>query len=556
MRYSSRQVYYANHRNFIRVRGDGNLSAPALWALRLGVFTLVAAFYFTGLGAGALWDNSEPTYGEIVKELFRTGDWLTLHYNYHPWLIHPPLWFWTAAASVSLFGLNEFALRLPGALFGVASGIVVYIAARRFYGDIAALVAVLAAAGSLEWIMLSRLAILDTMLVFFVTIATFWIYFAIRDGDRKAFWVAVVAAALGTLTKGPVAIVLPVLVVLAFWIWSRAPVFGRGLPWAWGALVYLLIAGSWFAASAAVHGPTFLAYYFGVSNVGRFLSPFENQPGPFWYYIPVLAAGFFPYIAFVPKAVKTAWKSRDDDARYLLVSAVLPFVFFSLAQTKLPNYIAVIFPSLGIMVGRVFRDALASNDVKALRGALIFLPASLILLTIVIVFYGELQVAGPFRALAPSLALLGWFVLPPAILTFLITYAFNRVWIALAGLSAMMAGFIFAVIFSILPRAEAFKPMKAMATTVMSLYRGGDEIGAAGGPGGNSLLFYTEAPDGVTSVGQAEYDARPTEFFNQRRRVLCVMRPQDYQDFKRQGVRMFVLDRTPKLWLVSNQPPM
>jgi 4-amino-4-deoxy-L-arabinose transferase-like glycosyltransferase len=540
------------------VRGDVPIPPSTLWLLRLGVFVLVGSFYFLQLGAGALWDNSEPTYGEIVKELFRTGNWLTLHFNYHPWLIHPPLWFWIAAGSVKLFGLTEFALRLPSATLGLLSAVAVYLAGRRFYGEIAGLIAVLAAAGSLEWIMLSRIAILDTLLILCTTVATFWIYFAIRDGDRRAFWYALFAAAFGTLAKGPVALVLPVAVLVCYWLWKAvlrqpARIFSAGLPWIWGVVVYLVVAGSWFAVATLHNGLGFLAYYLGVSNVGRYLSPFENQPGPIWYYIPIIAAGFFPYIAFVPKAIKTAWLARDDDARYLLLGAIVPFVFFSLAQTKLPNYIAVIFPSLGILVGRVIRDALATNDVKALRGALIFLPASLVLLALIAVFYGEAQVAGPFRALAPSLALLGWFVIPPAIATFFVTYYAKKVWIAPVGLAVMMAGFIYAVIFSILPRAEAFKPMKSMAHAVMSYYRPGDKIGTAGLPGGISLLFYTDG-GAVTWVGDAEFDAPPKEFFDQQARVLCVVRPQDVADYARQGVKVWILKRMPTLWLVTNHP--
>ncbi|HXW51237.1 MAG TPA: glycosyltransferase family 39 protein [Candidatus Acidoferrales bacterium] len=557
MERSPRQVYSAVRPKFFRVRGAVQLSASTLWLLRLGVFTFIASLYFLQLGAGALWDNSETTYGEIVKELFRTGDFLTLHFNFHPWLIHPPLWFWIAAASVRAFGLNEFALRLPSAAFGMLTALAVYLAGRRMYGEIAGLIAVLAAAGCLEWVMLARIAILDTMLVTCMTVATFWIFFAVHDRDRGAFWIAVVAAALGTLAKGPVAIVLPILILAGYWAWQTAthrPVrIFEGLPWLAGTVVYIAIAGSWFAAAALVHGAGFLSYYFGVSNVGRFLTPFENQPGPFWYYIPVVAAGFFPYIAFVPKAIKTAWQSGDDAARYLLVATILPFIFFSVAQTKLPNYIAAIFPSLGILVGRVVSDALERNDVKALRGALIVLPASLVLIAIVAVFYGETQVAGPFHALAPALELLAWFVIPPAIATWLVTYLTNRVWVAPVGLAVVMGGLIYAVIFSILPRAEAFKPMKGMAQTVMSYYRPGDQIGTAGLPGGISLLFYTDG-DGVTWVGDSEDDAHPKDFFDQPARVLCVVRPQDAADFEQQGVKLWVLRREPKLWLVSNRP--
>lgn len=521
--------------------------------VRLGVFAFIAWLYLVRLGAGTLWDNSEPTYGEIVKELFGTGDWLTLHFNYQPWYIHPPLWFWTAGASVAVFGLNEFALRLPGALFGLLTVGATYLGARRIYGEVAGLIAALALGTSLEFVMLSRLAILDSMLLFFTTVATFWIYFAIREDNRSAFWTAVAAASLGTLTKGPVATILPVLVLVAYLLWSRRPL-PRTLPWIGGALLYLVLAGSWFAVETVVHGPSFLTAYFGLSNVGRFLSPFENQPGPFWYYIPVAAIGFFPYVAFLPKALKVAWQNRGQDELYLLLSAVMPFLFFSLAQTKLPNYIAVIFPSFAVLVGRVFRDAIAENRLLSLRGALIFLPASLVLLTIGIVLYGETQVAGPFRALIPSLALLGWVVVPLAVATVIGSLWANRVWLAPAGLAAIMGGFIAVAAFSILPKTEAFKPMKAMAAILTSKYRTGDKVGITGVAGGYSLLFYTHGR-GLTFVGAANADVTPQDFFSQRARVLCVMPPRDYSDFKRLGIHMWVLAREPRMWLVTNRPP-
>src|SRR5579864_6052593 len=143
---------------------------------RLAVFGFIAFLFLIRLGAGSLWDNSEPTYGEIVKELFRTGDWLTLHLNYLPWDTHPPLWFWTAAGSVKLFGLDEFALRLPSAVFGLATAYATYRAGRRMYGDAAGLIAALAAGTSLEMIVLSRLAMMETALIFFMTVAFFWSY--------------------------------------------------------------------------------------------------------------------------------------------------------------------------------------------------------------------------------------------------------------------------------------------------------------------------------------------------------------------------------------------
>ncbi|MDQ6779720.1 MAG: glycosyltransferase family 39 protein [Candidatus Eremiobacteraeota bacterium] len=519
----------------------------------VAAFALIAFMYSARLGAGSLWDNSEPTYGEIVKELLRSRDWLTLHYNFVAWFIHPPLWFWTAGAAASVFGLNEFSLRLPSALAGLLSAYAVYRAGVRLYGERAGIIAALALGTSLEFIVLSRLAILDTMLLLFTTIASLWMYFAVHERDRRAFWIAILAAALGTLTKGPVAVVLPLLTVGVYALWSREPILNRQLPWAAGLGVYVIVAGSWFALETAAAGSGFLAAYFGLSNVGRFLSPFENQPGPFWYYIPLVVIGFFPYVAFLPKAIKSAWQARASAERYLLCSAAVPFVFYSLAQTKLPNYIAVIFPACALLVGRLFGEALERNSLRPLRGALLMLPVSLVLLTIALVLFGELRNPDAFRALGHDLSLLGWLVVPAAVATLVVTLLANRVWLAALGLSVMMGGFAVALIFVMLPRAEAFKPMKSFAYAVMRYWHPGDKIGVFGMSSGNSLLFYTEA-HGITFVGYEKSDATPQQFFDQPARVLCVIRPKNESYLREHGIRLWVVTRADHMSLVTNKP--
>ena len=519
--------------------------------LSVAVFTLLSAIYLVRIGAGSLWDNSEPTYGEIVKELFRTGDWLTLHLNFQPWVTHPPLWFWTAGVSAMMFGLNEFALRLPSALFGIATAYATYRAGRRMYGTAAGLVAALASGTSLEMIVLSRLAMMETALIFFMTVAFFWSYFALRDGDRRALWIAVAASALGTLIKGPIAVVLPLLVIACWLAWTRNWSRLRGQPLLGAAAAYIVIAGSWFAVATMLRGTGFLGEYFGLSNVGRFLHPFENQPGPWWYYAPVLIVGFFPFVAFVPQALIHAWRERGDDERFLLLCAAVPFLFFSIAQTKLPNYIAVFFPALAILVGSVVGAAARENELRPLRSALIFLPTALVLLAVGIAIYGRLHFQGEMAALAPALTMLAWLVVVPCVLTGVLTAALKRAWLAPVGLSLTMAGFVAALAFFILPAVESFKPMKGMATQLMTFHRPGDAVCFDGVSGGFSLLFYTEAGP-VTSVGHDPTDVNPKKFFSSGKRALCLVSPQRYDDLRASGIPLAILARDPKMWLVTN----
>ena len=509
----------------------------------------IVAACFVRLGQGSLWDNSEPTYGEIVKELFRTHDWLTLHFDYAPWFVHPPLWFWTTAASVAALGLNEFALRLPSAVFGVLCAIVTYRVAMRMYGSYAGPVSALAIGTSLEFVVLSRLAILDTMLVFFTTVAVFWTYFALTHGDRRAFWIATVAAALGTMTKGPVAVALPVLIMLVYAGWARAWGLFFQLPLFRGMLLFTVLAGTWFAVAAHAHGAAFLNEFFLRSTVGRALAPFENQPGPWWYYVPVLIAGFFPYVAFLPWSIWVAAKHLGSDEKILIVAALVPFIFFSIAQTKLPNYIAVAFPALAVLVGGAFAKAARQNR----------LPAVLIGLAIVAAITGAaIAYAGtsplaqtPYAGFSVSLELMALAMGGCAAAGFFGVLFSKRLWIAPASMAAMMLAFVVIVQTAIAPGLEAYKPMKAMATTAMSLWRAPDLIGAYGVHGEYSLLFYTN--DGpVTFVGTAPGDTPPERFFAQRRPKLTAVSTENYDELFSRGVRLRVLAREPSMLLVAS----
>ena len=517
-----------------------------------GVLTFLAVLYLLQLGAGSLWDNSEPTYGEIVKELFRTGDWLTLHYDYAAWFVHPPLWFWTAGASVAAFGLTEFALRLPSAAFGVLTGLATYLAGRRLYGHAAGLVAALAGGACLEMLVLSRLAILDEMLVFFASVALFWGYFAARDGDRRAFWIAVVAGAIGTLVKGPIAVALPVLILIAWAAWGNSWRRLARLPWLAGTAAYVVLGGWWFALEAHLHGSGYLTQYFLHSNVGRALAPFENQPGPWWFYVPVLAIGFYPFAAYLPWSVVHAWRARSDDGRFLILAVAVPFVFFSLAQTKLPNYIDVMFPALGVLVGAAVADAARQNRLRPIVigvGVVSLVQAAFVAAASA----GQHELSNTaYAGLAPALL---WLAAIMALMPILATAGlvmFRRPWIATAGLCGLTLGFVAVSEFAILPGVEVFKPMKAMAATVMALRRPGDRLGTFETYGAYSLLFYSDAGP-VTFVGFTPEDTPPQRFFAQNARLLVVTSPRGFQRLGSLGYHLRALRGVGPLLLVTNR---
>lgn len=261
------------------------LPAPGVRApLLLAAVALL--LFTTGLGRGSLWDQDEPRYTDIARQIAERGDPITLYHNGEPWFVHPPLFMWLVAATGALFGFSEFTARVWTALFGAAGVLMTFLLGRRLYGTRAGLVAGLIVMTTLEYFVLSRLAIFDVVLVTFMLGALSMVLVAEEAeaaARRRALRWAFVWAALATLTKGPIGLLLPAMVVGGWWL-SRGVLLRRlrALPWE-GVLLYAVIGLSWYVVEAARYGLPFLQRIVGYYMVGRFFGVVENQPGP-WYY--------------------------------------------------------------------------------------------------------------------------------------------------------------------------------------------------------------------------------------------------------------------------------
>ncbi|HZC46168.1 MAG TPA: glycosyltransferase family 39 protein, partial [Candidatus Acidoferrum sp.] len=184
-------------------------------SLRLAFCALLAAIvYLPGLGRPALWEPDEGRYAEIAREMVVSGDFVTPRDDFELYFEKPPLVYWAEAAASHVFGINEFAVRLPAALFSIAQIVVIAALAEAMFGASAGFLAALALALSPLFFGFARFATLDPALAFFLTSALTAFYFAAREDSfsrRTARrWILISAAmlALGTLAKGPVALLL------------------------------------------------------------------------------------------------------------------------------------------------------------------------------------------------------------------------------------------------------------------------------------------------------------------------------------------------------------
>ncbi|MBV9736835.1 MAG: glycosyltransferase family 39 protein [Candidatus Eremiobacteraeota bacterium] len=475
---------------------------------------IAAVMTLPGLGTGTLWDNSETAYGEVAREILRFHDVVVMHLNGAPWFVQPPLYFWIAALCVKVFGLSSFALRLPSALATIAMGAMVAYAVSRTAGVRAGVYATVVLSTSLMQAVVGRLAIMDALLDLTVACAIFWWFRALQTGRAGYVYAGSAAAALGFLAKGPVAPVIALLVIIAFYFWNRrssVTLLPSVRAIALAVVIFALIVSPWFIALFLRTGSTSIGQLIGHYTIARYTSTIENQAGPFWYYLPVLILGFFPWIAFLPAAgafvapLLNKPSNLEPSAplmRLAVAWIVLPFLFFSFAKTKLPNYIALEFPPLALLVALYFDAVVQSFRRRSPLISSAMIPVTIVLLAIAIaIFLRNNRLTGDVHAISGDMAVIAAVVFAGSIVTALLFISRFTNQFAAYVLGATACASILTLVFLVLPRVEEFKPVPRLAAEIQQMRQPGDVVAIEGVPGGNALLFYSQPP--ITSIGAA-----------------------------------------------------
>jgi 4-amino-4-deoxy-L-arabinose transferase-like glycosyltransferase len=326
----------------------------------LPVVLLAALSFFAALGRGPISDSDEAFYAEASREMVESGDWLTPFYNYEPRFQKPVLYYWLTAATFLLVGPSEFAARFWSALAGVGLVAITALCAGRWRDDDdVGLLAGAIAATAFGYFALARMALPDLPLAFFITLTVWAAFVATLERVRTPrpwLLLAAAAAALGFLMKGPLAIVIPALVVVPVLLIERRSFNLRLADVVLSAALFLLIAAPWYVAMWMQHGNAYLESFFIADNFERFATDRFNDPRPWWFYLPVAAGGLLPWtpvtlIWFGP-LVQFALRRRDVstiDFR-LLVWTIVPLIFFTWSVGKQPRYILPLLPPLAMLL--------------------------------------------------------------------------------------------------------------------------------------------------------------------------------------------------------------
>jgi 4-amino-4-deoxy-L-arabinose transferase-like glycosyltransferase len=313
----------------------------------------VAVFVvFFQLGARGLNEPDEGRYAEIGREMAASGDFLTPRFNGVIHLAKPPLTYWLTALSIRAFGVSEWAARLPSALGALGTLLAMYLLARGACGEQAGLWAVVVLLSSALFFGAARLITADMLLTCFVTwsVWSLWRWYASADRSwRKILWFYVFLG-LGMITKGPVAVMLP-LFALAGLCWRNPTLRLRQMGWGKGALIFLAIAAPWFIAVAGMD-PERWRYFLGREVVGRLATAAHNRAKPWWFFLPVLLVVFLPWTPWLCGAgVLRRLTGRGRELVRLCAGwLVLGLIMFSLSKSKLPTYMMPLLPPLAILV--------------------------------------------------------------------------------------------------------------------------------------------------------------------------------------------------------------
>lgn len=362
----------------------------AILRISLAVFVVLLAIH---LGGFPVMDTDEGRNAEVAREMAESNDYVVPRYNGLPYLDKPVLYFAAQALLMEVLGPSELAARFPAYLFTIATAGVVFLFARRMWGEEAGLIAAIVHLAVPLTVAFSRIVIFDSALTFFTIVALTAFYLAVEEGQPRWAVVAWLALGLAMITKGPVAflLVLPPALHLAW----RRNVLRRLFPWL-GLVLFAATVAPWVWGMSQVV-PEFLRYVLVTETVERMATDELARTGPPWYFVPYVVGGALPWSI----VVLFSWRKlreRDSEILYWLLALVIPIVFFSLSQSKRPQYVLPLMPVMALVVARIWEDART-------RGAAIIVGALGLFLIAGSAFAGRTALRPEVRVVADETAI-------------------------------------------------------------------------------------------------------------------------------------------------------
>ena len=564
----------------------------------LWLLLIIWLAFLWNLGNIGLVDETEPLFAEAARQMTVTGDWITPYFNGETRFDKPPLIYWLMAIAYQLIGVNEWAVRLPSALAAIALVIFSFFTLRYFgfatsstqtttknYRQIqrqlwlSAWISSALIAFTPQLLVWARIGVSDMLLSACVAIALlcfFWGYTKQEQEDKKIkrnnlkssqdesppnrsfklqpangwYFSFYIMLALAVLTKGPVGIVLPGLIILVFLLYVgkfREVLQEVGIIS--GMLIFLLLTLPWYILVILRNGNGYIESFFGYHNFERFTDVVNGHSAPWYFYFLVILLGFAPWSLYLPLAIAririwqvSFWRNQNRSAQlslFVFFWFTGIFIFFTIAVTKLPSYVIPLLPSAAILVALLWSEEMtnewsttpkepmvkasllrAQNRFRKNRGLLISGIINclfLIILAIAFIYSPNFIGYDPAAPNLPELLIQSQIPLRGAIIwgitailiTLLLTIRPYWQWLGVTNLIGFVTCFILVLIPATIVMDQVRQlPLRQLSATVTQVAQVNEELWMIGFTK-PSLVFYTQ---------------RPVEFFDQTRQVISYLK--------------------------------
>ncbi len=518
---------------------------------------LCGFLFFFQLGKLALTDPDETFYAETAKEMLARGEWVTPYIYGHPQFEKPILFYWLVESSFKIFGVNEFAARLPSALFGMIGVIAIFFLGRILFNSRAGFLSAIILATNVEYVVLSRACITDMVLFVFLLLAVTFFFYGYMRNRGHYYLLSASAMAMAVLTKGPIFLILFILAILVFLLIAKDLKALKRIPVWQSALVFIVLALPWYLAMYRIHGQAFIDGFFGFHNVNRFLVSEHKIGSQVYYNIPIVLGGMFPWSLFIPVAFWQLFKKirlGDKGAIFLMVWFIAIFGFFTASSTKLPTYIFPCFLAVALIVGVLLDEFLRGLAATAVANGV---RASYYTLAVIMLFgwvgaaiYAKLDLPSILPGVVVSALCLAF-----GTMLSLTAFINKRPAWAFAFVAYSVAVFMIPLSAMVLPEVERYETSKEVSTGLLALMKPGEKLAAESNyvPG---IAFYT----GKFPLNLDKHHIQ-ISFINSKERVWAVMKNKNHghlynPEITKQYVRpSYIVSSVGKRSIITNELP-
>jgi len=531
------------------------LKETTIHILLIGMFS--AFLFFYGLGEMALTDPDETFYAQTAREMSDSGQWVTPLIFGKPQFEKPVLYYWLIEISYRIFGVSEFSARVPSAVAGLIGLLGIYLLGRLVFNPLCGLLSALIMGTSAEYIALSRGCVTDMVLTVLLLFCMLFFLYGRRKQARVYYFLSSSMAALAVLTKGPIGLFIPGVVIAVYLFTGKRWKDIKEIPVFWAVAIFLAICLPWYLIAYKIHGDIFLSEFFGFQNVTRFLVPEHTTGDSPFFYIPVILGGIFPWTSFFIFALWRYYKGPSDPDGYsykffLTVWLAVVFIFFSASRTKLVTYVFPLFPVLSIITGRFWERCI--TDYREDRRLRTFLNISYysflaIALSGVIAVYFVIKhkyadaVYPVMQSGAVFMAILA---------VSLIFFLRKRFILCFLSIILTVSISLVPVIELVLPVIEKHESRETLVALIKSMADPEDDIGGEGDHR-RGVAFYTGRHD-IEDLHPQDKLAR---FLSREDTVWGVVKYKHYEQLKKDRKDIYVrsIARAGKYVLVTNKPP-